>query len=1087
MNKLLLKSPAWYHALTLTERISYKSNYKNNYSDFETNKKSARSKINSWKKQPQFQQDCYWKQRLEIDSLTETEIFYIFSESIDNLCCRLQVSPAWLAEIEQAFSSSINDSIFSCNFTALLEEEKSSGFLYIVKPLINKGYQKLLGGIRSLENTQTVLPFDPETVIEILFQHLTKRLVQMLSRTMILELNVARLQGLLSGDTPQERFQSFIAQLQQRDIALALLQEYPVLVRQIKVCIDRWVEFSSEFLQHLCHDLNELQQEFNSQQELGLLTNIQWGAGDGHRGGRSVLIAEFSSNVRIVYKPRSLAVDVHFQELLAWLNQRGEHQPFKTLKVLNRDSYGWVEFVQSCECKNEKEVERFYERQGSYLALLYVLQATDFHAENLIAVGEHPVLIDIESLFHPHLPVFDSTESERLAIEIMTDSVLGVGLLPQRIWMDSESESVDVSGLGSLEGQLSPHKIPFLNKIGTDRMEIERRQIEMQGKENQPMLKGKAIDVSVHVDALTKGFITMYQLLMRYKQELIAENGVLERFAKDEVRVIVRNTYDYSSLLAESFHPDLLRDALDRDLHFERLWLNIEEKPYLAKVITAERDDLWQGDIPLFTTKPNSRDIWSSSGRQIADFCPEPSMVAVNRRIQQLNQTDLTQQLWFIRASVAVSITKQEQDNKATNIVLESHQNLSFNHVDRDILLESARSIGDRLKTLALYGKQDVAWIGLNLIEEKYWVLAPLGIDLYEGLPGITLFLAYLGKVTRDDSYTNLAKVALKTLQREIESQQESILSIGIFAGWGGIIYTLTHLAILWNDSELISQAESLVKLLPALIEEDRCFDIMAGSAGCIASLLALYRCHPSQDTLDVAIQCGEHLIAKATKMKSGIGWVLPDAGTQPLTGFSHGVAGIASVLLELTAISKRKIFHQAAMNAIAYERSVFCSQERNWPDLREFTATILGKKETQHNCLMAWCHGSSGIGLARLRSLPYLDDCQIQTEIDIALDTTWKKGFGRNHSLCHGDLGNLELFLAASLNLENSDSQAKVEHLTATILQSIDRQGWLCGVPWGVETPGLMTGLAGIGYQLLRLAQPEAVPSILMLEAPKS
>lgn len=33
------------------------------------------------------------------------------------------------------------------------------------------------------------------------------------------------------------------------------------------------------------------------------------------------------------------------------------------------------------------------------------------------------------------------------------------------------------------------------------------------------------------------------------------------------------------------------------------------------------------------------------------------------------------------------------------------------------------------------------------------------------------------------------------------------------------------------------------------------------------------------------------------------------------------------------------------------------------------------------------------------------------------------------------------------------------------------------------VESPGLLTGLAGIGYGLLRLAAPSAVPSVLLME----
>jgi len=45
----------------------------------------------------------------------------------------------------------------------------------------------------------------------------------MLSRTLVLELNVARLQGLLQGDTPEERFKSFLQRLRQPEIVVPLL------------------------------------------------------------------------------------------------------------------------------------------------------------------------------------------------------------------------------------------------------------------------------------------------------------------------------------------------------------------------------------------------------------------------------------------------------------------------------------------------------------------------------------------------------------------------------------------------------------------------------------------------------------------------------------------------------------------------------------------------------------------------------------------------------------------------------------------------------------------------------------------------
>ena len=109
-----------------------------------------------------------------------------------------------------------------------------------------------------------------------------------------------------------------------------------------------------------------------------------------------------------------------------------------------------------------------------------------------------------------------------------------------------------------------------------------------------------------------------------------------------------------------------------------------------------------------------------------------------------------------------------------------------------------------------------------------------------------------------------------------------------------------------------------------------------------------------------------------------------------------------------------------------------------------------------------------------------------MRSEIDTAVQTTMQEGFGNNHSLCHGDLGNIELLLQAGLHLNDSYWQQQVTRFSSIIVSSIEQKGWLCGVPLAVETPGLMTGLAGIGYQLMRLAQPNLVPSVLLLEAPK-
>ena len=72
----------------------------------------------------------------------------------------------------------------------------------------------------------------------------------------------------------------------------------------------------------------------------------------------------------------------------------------KSLKVINRSDYGWVEFVEQRPCLNQQEANHYFQRAGVTACLLYLLNGTDCHYENLIAHGEYPVLIDLETLMH---------------------------------------------------------------------------------------------------------------------------------------------------------------------------------------------------------------------------------------------------------------------------------------------------------------------------------------------------------------------------------------------------------------------------------------------------------------------------------------------------------------------------------------------------------------------------------------------------------------------------------------------------------------------------------------------------------------
>src|SRR5258705_12839298 len=146
-------------------------------------------------------------------------------------------------------------------------------------------------------------------------------------------------------------------------------------------------------------------------------------------------------------------------------------------------------------------------------------------------------------------------------------------------------------------------------------------------------------------------------------------------------------------------------------------------------------------------------------------------------------------------------------------------------------MIAAASNIGRRLSELALGSDKDVAWIGLIPANEREWRLSPLGLDLYDGLPGVALFLAQLGLISGERRYSELARSTINTVRRHLD-ESRSIEIIGGFSGLGGIIYALSHLGAMWADKSLFDDAETLLDVLPDFIARDKALDVIGGVAG---------------------------------------------------------------------------------------------------------------------------------------------------------------------------------------------------------------------------------------------------------------
>lgn len=1069
MDPSLFESPDWYKALTLSERAA--ALRRSPGSSAAIDEALAERRLARWRAQEPFPEDGFFARRLALDGLTEDELRVLLGEPAEAIRDRETERPAWLTALEEAFTRPAPE-----RFPEIPSESPSIGFLNVIRPLLDAAYSRLLAGICEIGTRYPGAPFDAAGAGPLLTAGVPPSVLLLMSRTMVLELQLARQQGWLSGETPEERFQSFIETLRDPETALAILRQYPILARAVVHVVSRWVAVSLELLERLAADWKDLRALFSPETGPGPLAEVRTGLGDSHRGGRTVTLFRFATGLRLIYKPKPLGVETAFQDLLRWTGQKGFDPGFRTLRLLDRGEYGWIELVEAGPCADEAAVRRFYQRQGGYLALLWLLDATDFHWENLIASGEHPILVDLEALFEPRQHELGGPVDETRIGRVLEKTVLTTGLLPSRTWAEGGGEGVDLSGLAGTGGQTAP---PILRSehVGTDEMRFSLQPVEIPAGNNQPTLEGEAVGVSRYMDEVVDGFTRMVRLFLEHREEMAAPGRPLAAFAKSEVRVIVRPTRNYALLFFESFHPYVLGDALDRDRMLDRLWLAAREHPMVERLIPAERRDLLSCDIPLFTTRPGTRDLWSADGERFADLQPDSGLERVLRRLERLDERELTRQAWLVHNSLA-TIDLRRGD----------HAQYDFREAappSREELLAAAAEVGDRLAAIALRGSRDAHWLAAQTIgASNRWTLQPARLDLHLGLPGIALFLAWLGEITHEPRFTEIARAALVTLREQLRQGRQILTNVGAFSGWGGLVWTLTHLGVLWKDDDLLAEAGRIAheEISPG-IQDDENNDLIAGASGCLISLLTLHRVRPSDRLLASAIQCGERLLTRARPMERGVGWHLKIAGPTPLAGLSHGVAGIAWPLLRLAALTGDDRYRETALAGLEYERTLYNPGNRNWPDLRE-GATL--EEAVEPHYMWAWCHGAPGVGLGRLAGLPYLDDAAVREEIGIAVESTIENGFGRNHCLCHGDLGNLEVVTMAAGRLGRPDWAGRAGRIAGGILAGIRERGWLFGIPGRTEPPGMMVGLAGIGYGLLRLAAPERVPSVLILEDPR-
>lgn len=861
-------------------------------------------------------------------------------------------------------------------------------------------------------------------------------------------------------------------------------KEYSALARLLTLKTGFYVEATAELLARLEADRSDLENAFGKTP--GQIVNLKMGKSDPHHAGRSVACLEFASGLKLIYKPRDLSLEAAFQDCLAWCNRQGLDYPFKIIRYLSRPGYGWVEFVEHLPCTDLEQVGHFYRRVGQLLAVLHLLKAKDYHYENLIACGEHPLPIDQEALLAP-LPAFGNAEQSdpamQLACQLIYKSVLAIGLLPAPE-EDETGVRRDMSALG--EGNPG-HQLSWVigwNEVNTDRMAPKRlafSEIASPGL-NRPVSDGRPVPAASFLSEIKAGFEKLYQVFSGQSSALLVDGSPFTCFQNLSSRFVMRDTRIYGTILNSAFKPQYLRTGFERSLYLDRLskaFLVPGTPPAHWQILEAELAALEQLDIPFFSCLTAQAGLALPGGRVIEDFFSRSGYVLLQESIANLGEPDKQLQLSYISAAME----SLDEDLPARRPIPRS--------APAEAVLSPARLVNEAEKIARLLGGQAVRQAGsATWIFTEYnnragnFKVNPVDFSLYSGVAGVALFYSGLAGLTGDNGYRELALAAWQPLKRLLGSKydrQAFIRQAGLGGGtgFGSLLYPLALGAKFLEEPALADLVAKAAVIPLESLQDDKKYDLIFGAAGAIMGLLAAYRLTGQTRLLGQAAACGQYLLAQRQPGKQG--WrAWPTIGGKLGTGFSHGAAGIACALLRLYEAGGDKEFLAAGQEAIAYENSLFSPDESNWPYLfyqAEGTPPVYWSR---------WCHGAPGIGLGRLASLAVLDTPEIRRDIEAALVNTQQTAPLEIDHLCCGNFGLIELLVKGQLCLDRPDlGNLARQWASEAVFRAGPNANYTLfpGQPAGLTNAGFFQGISGIGYELLRVAYPDKFPSVLLWE----
>ncbi|MBV1775396.1 type 2 lantipeptide synthetase LanM family protein [Burkholderiaceae bacterium DAT-1] len=909
--------------------------------------------------------------------------------------------------------------------------------------------------VQQARQTQLI---DPDYLASCMAAALLQAGCSQLGHVLAFEINIAAQSGLIRTDSEQHQLGDYAHQLQDARYIGYLIKKYPVMMMRLATRLQAIGESMLRLIQRAHADRHELAGMLQADPATLQISALKPGAGDHHNGGDTVTILEWrAAGVpcgTLVYKPRSLDCEQAFAGLIDWLNSKQGDSELRLLAApcLTRPAYGWMGFIKPTPVPDTDPPERYFRRYGALMAIMDCLSATDMHFENVITSAGYPVAIDLETILQPLHVV---TTQERAT----PVSMLNVDDIANSIYFTAMVDPVQYHA--SREG--SPLAGPVQQPANEWQLVYDpiKRTFALSPKAivtltaHCPMQHEARLLASAHADAIVDGFKRTYALILANKQSLITQ--VLPRlFADCTIRLLFKPTGRYGSIIQSSHRPYCLQSLANMDEFLCKLMPSRAEKRALQSAFQHEYEACLGGDIPYFYARAHQTDIHACTGPLTDIRLTQSGLQRTLARLLGYTQTDIDTAAHCIAYALHARVIDAQAPAKSYTSSPSSADPMAM---DVDTIL-------DVLDRRILFDGEDLLTVDLTLGKDMSTGYRRLDHHLYLGLPGV--LLAMSAGAHRRPGLREKTDLFARHYFNQLDP--EAFDKVGACVGLAGPAYLAQHLARATQQSYYLDLAAQYVHYTAQRAYMDRHFDVFSGSAGALLVAASLHAIYPDQQVYRDLVRLADNLLTHADARGNTLSWKSSTPSAGPTTGYAHGMAGIGSALIRAYRQTGSERYLNAALSIHRF------IQQHRLPDGR-----WAEDDSPRPAHIEAWCHGAPGIGLFYLDLLDMTQDKSYVDELAHAVDIMISSPPADNDSLCHGTLGNLDLLI--SLTTRTHLPKAAIEACLADRTQVIRQSPIRCGNKQNHYSFSLFTGISGMAYQLMRLDNPDAFPSLLTFD----